>query len=68
MKEKDKGIVLWYNPEKRYGFIRKDGVDFFFHEMMIVDEIPNSGDIVLFIAREIAGRMSAFEVEVLKDE
>jgi len=64
--EKEKGVVLWYDREKKYGFIKKDGVDFFFHQSMIIDTIPEAGDNVLFVAHEILGRFSAYEVEVVE--
>ncbi len=33
-----KGLITYYNPARRFGFIRSAGVDYFFHATNVVSD------------------------------
>ena len=63
-----KGIVLWFNTQKRYGFVSVNGNEYFVH----ADEIRNvstlkEGDVVTFLPSTNPKGQMCKDVKLLYD-
>lgn len=63
--EKQTGVVKWYDPEKRFGFIAPDdgGKDIFVHQSNLIAFTITEGDRVSFKVQEGDKGLYAVEVE-----
>ena len=64
-----KGIVRWFNPNRKYGFIRSDtDEDVFVHASNLSDtKILLEGDIVEFDTEASDRGLSAINVKVIRE-
>ena len=65
---KQRGVIKWFNPHKRYGFISaEEGEDVFFHQEQIVEgeEVAHEGLRARFHVRYAEKGPQALNVEVL---
>ena len=68
--DRERGLVKWYSPSRRYGFIsRLDGTDLFAHHSRF-DGVGRlrPGDLVEFAVEETEKGPSAIEVRLLARE
>lgn len=69
---KEEGKVIWFNPEKGFGFIaRENGEDLFVHFQDIQMEgykTLNTGDIVSYEIEETPKGNCARKVEILQSQ
>lgn len=68
MNEKQQGIVKWFNDKKGFGFIEKDGNDYFVHFSSIMSNGYKSlkeGSAVRFSAHNGERGLTAKDVETV---
>ncbi len=59
------GYVRWYNEQKRYGFIRNESGDWFFHKDNVIGEVRRADDVECWLAEGRRGELVAVEVRRL---
>lgn len=67
--ERERGIVKWFNPRKRFGFIvREDGSEIFAHGSRLQNARRlRDGALVEFLAAESNKGLTAVEIQVLEE-
>lgn len=68
MEERVKGNIKWFDKNRGYGFIEKNGTDYFFHisQKRDNDEEFLEGDDVEFSIKQTEKRFSAIDVTKIK--